>query len=174
MHGGLLGVAFCPSVCLSVCPSVYLCVCPSVTRKKVTRKNSYLRNRLTKGHYIVYQHNSTELLRVTHANLKVGLLPTSSSFFSGICGMLHNCYFSVADRSNSSGELDTATIQQLVQAVLNATLNGTLTTKIVDHIELRNEYDNFAASYFFTVTVVTTIGKYVRNRTMCGSVFMLV
>ncbi len=41
MHGGLLGVAFCPSVRPSVCPSV------TNTRKKVTKKKkSYLRNHL--------------------------------------------------------------------------------------------------------------------------------
>ncbi len=43
MHGGLLCVAFCPSVCL----------CQN-TRKKVTRKNSYLRNRLTQSHQIYF------------------------------------------------------------------------------------------------------------------------
>ncbi len=37
MHGGLLGAAFCPSVCLSVRLSVCLSVREN-TRKKVTRK----------------------------------------------------------------------------------------------------------------------------------------
>ncbi len=47
---------------------------------------------------------------------------------------------------------------RMVQAVLAATLNGTLTTTVVNHVKLPNNYDDFAAAYFFTVTVVTTIG----------------
>ncbi len=51
MHGGLLGVAFCPSVC----PSVRLSVRPGqILEKRSLEKKSYLRNRLTQGHQILY------------------------------------------------------------------------------------------------------------------------
>ncbi len=71
MHGGLLCVAFCPSVCLSVCPSVCLPVCAKILEKKSLEKNSYLRN-----------NRSRSKVKVTF-NVKEkagGLRPMSSCF----------------------------------------------------------------------------------------------